>query len=158
MRGHSAAEPPSQDQVAESAGSLALLAAHMKTQKRKRAEGAALVRMPLPLVRRQTVYAVVYVQFCLHSSALTSSSSFVDIARLPRIQLVLGESSRSYKERSTQHGLIILAMDPSYGTCSNVIPNAPDSTPPGRQQSSPCHELERRWREKSGVARPTPTL
>jgi len=54
----------------------------------------------------------------------------------PKHSTVLGESSRSYEERSTQHAVIILAMDPSYGDCSNIIPNALESTPPGRQQSS----------------------
>ena len=108
----------------------------MQTQTRKRAEGAALVQLSLPLERRQIVYVVAYVQSCVRSAALTPSFSFVDIARLPSIQLVLGESSRSYKERSTENAVIILAMDPSYGNCTNIIPNAPNSSPLGRQQSS----------------------
>ena len=135
MRGQSAAKPHVQGQVAESAGSLALLAAHKQTQTRKSAEKAALVQLPLPLERRQVVYAVVYVQYCVRSAALTPSSSFVEVARLPSIRLVLGESSRSYEERSTQHAVIVLAMDPSYGDCPTIIPNALESTPPGRQQS-----------------------
>jgi len=117
-------------------GSLALLAAHKQTQTRKSAEEAALEQLPLPLERRQVVYAVVYVQYCVPSAALSPSSSFVEVARLPSIRLVLGESSMSYEIKSTQHAVIILAVDPSYGDCSNIIPNALDTTPPGRQQSS----------------------
>jgi len=73
------------------------------------------VHLPLPLEHRQVVHAVVYVQSRVCSAALTPSSSFMAIARLQSIQLVLRESSRSYKDRSTQHVLITLTMDPSYG-------------------------------------------
>ena len=73
------------------------------------------MHLPLPLERRQVVHAVAFVQSSVCSEALTPSSSLMEIARLPSIQLVLGESSTSYKDRSTQHALIILAMDPSYG-------------------------------------------
>jgi len=115
MRGESAAEPPVQRPVAECAGSLAFLPAHMRTPTRKRAKGTALVHLPLPLERHQVVHAVAFVQCCVCPAALTLSSSFMEVALLPSIQLVLGERSRSYKDRSTQHALIILAMDPSYG-------------------------------------------
>jgi len=94
------------------------------------------MQLLLPLERRQIVHAVVHVQSCVHSVPSIPSTSFVVIALLPSIQPVLGESRRSFKEGSTQHAVPKLAMDPSYGDCSNIIPNAPTSTSPGRQQKS----------------------